>query len=595
MHSPGGDHGLEHEDTEAEHEQATPYPLGASQPSASSSSDARASASSSREAGGDGGEAGDELARERRKEEQARSQDGPSASSQQQNESAVSASGTAARQEARENEETRTPSSCSENQLEQASSCEDKECDDAAEGSHKHGLVRAKPVAVRSMSSCEESPGASGTDACEGGDEIGLSPQRLAEGAPGAPPAALVPHLSMPGLRGPRPAPALGGKFAAVPQDPLRQQQQAGPARQHQGPLGDLMTWLNDAEVGDVLDQSILNDLLQTQHGQGQGPERAHYLGRSLPTSLLASPAMLASERAAAYRSIDAPVQSDEDMDEDAEDEFEEVPSDKECLPRAPPLAPSSAPLMRPLTPEHSPRDNPDKQIIGGYCAIPGSPPNEGHNEEEEWLARQRLTGAIGRLVRYNEGEITPKDDILGLRCTRRGRIMVTAVHENGIAMKAGVAAGDELVSIDGRKEFVGHPAHVVHASLRAPVTLVFLGFVGKLQAEVRVKRPPEPKCGLAPGTDIVVHGVEKSHSSAKLCDAVVFKQGDLTSLLITAGADEQARAEELQQPTTASLDQTVELGPPVPATASKTVMYELQREDARNLVVNALGTTAAL
>lgn len=249
---------------------------------------------------------------------------------------------------------------------------------------------------------------------------------------------------------------------------------------------------------------------------------------------------------------------------------------------------------MRPLTPENSPRDLPGHQPLAGYCALPAPP--EGPNEEDEWLARQRLTGAIGRLVRYNEGDMTPKDDILGLRCTRRGRIMVTAVHENGIAMRAGVAAGDELVSIDGRKEFVGHPAHVVHASLRAPVTLVFLGFVGKLQAEVRVKRPPEPKCGLAPGTDIVVDGVEKSRSpgqagSVKLWDPVVFQQGDSASLLITAGANSD-QAEPSDDPLQATTSSNSDAEATV---TTKTIMYELQREDARHMVVSALGTTAAL
>merc|ERR1711982_125498 len=99
----------------------------------------------------------------------------------------------------------------------------------------------------------------------------------------------------------------------------------------------------------------------------------------------------------------------------------------------------------------------------------------------EEWAARQRMTGAVGRLVRYAELDISPKDDILGLRRTTRGRMMVTAVRENGKAARAGVGAGDELVSIDGRKDFSGHSGEVVHSALSAPVTLVFLGFVGKL------------------------------------------------------------------------------------------------------------------
>jgi len=196
--------------------------------------------------------------------------------------------------------------------------------------------------------------------------------------------------------------------------------------------------------------------------------------------------------------------------------------------------------------------------------------------------------------VRYSEAEITPKDDILGLRCTRRGRIMVTAVRENGVAAKAGVVAGDELVSIDGRKEFVGHPAHVVHASLRAPVTLVFLGFVGKLQAEVRVKRPPEPKCGLAPGTDVIVNAIDKAPQPVRVADAVVFQQAGRSSLLITAGDDSAPQA-GLSRPVSHDGVEMSEDIQPEEQGGSKTVMYELQREDARNLIINALGTTAAL
>lgn len=350
---------------------------------------------------------------------------------------------------------------------------------------------------------------------------------------------------------------------------------------------------------------------------------------------------LLMAERAAMMQRPFGVAINNADDDED-EDDFEEVPSDKEALPRAPPLAPSAAPLMRPLSPESSPRDLPPHQKITGYCANPGSLPVEGHNEEEEWFARQRLTGAIGRLVRYNEAEITPKDDILGLRCTRRGRIMVTAVRENGIAAKAGVVAGDELVSIDGRKEFVGHPAHVVHASLRAPVTLVFLGFVGKLQAEVRVKRPPEPKCGLAPGTEILVASVDKQQPPPiKLCDAVVFQQGESPSLLITASATGYKIGEKVQMrhaagqewqdgevtcvaPLKVKISSGISDGngyewrdvrrplsqerpAPVPEEHAavnaadpafgKTITFELQREDARNLIkgLNAVNTTAAL
>jgi len=431
------------------------------------------------------------------------------------------------RPDARDNEDTRTPSSCSDGQLEHtASSSEDKDCEEA------EVPRRSKPRARCSAASPSSE------------DNLGTQETPLDSGAASSSmhAASPVPRLSMPGLtiRGPRPAPALGSwvgrSVVTGPSSrPNLTSSGAGLNTPTQGPLGHLINWLDDADVGDVLkDGGGVSGLL---HRPDEGEDYG------------------------------------EDIDEEAVpyDEFEEVPSDQEALPRAPPLAPSAAPLMRPLSP---PRDN--LPLPQGYCAT-YQPSEQGHNEEEEWLARQRLTGAIGRLVRYFEGD-TPKDDILGLRSTRRGRIMVTAVREHGAAAKAGVAVGDELVSIDGRKEFVGHPAHVVHASLRAPVTLVFLGFVGKLQAEVRVKRPPEPRCGLPSGTDVV--NFPDRFNGVQLCDAVVFQQ-DRASLLLATGVPDEHEPENPPP--------SIEEGDP------KTLMWEVQREDARNLIINALGTTAAL
>lgn len=431
------------------------------------------------------------------------------------------------RSDARDNEETRTPSSCSDGQLEHtASSSDDKDCEEA------EVPRRSKPRERCGVSNPEDNLNTQET------------PLESSAASSSTNAASPVPRLSTTGLslRGPRPAPALGswvGRSHASGSSSSSKRAATGTGqgmKEHdrQGPLGHLINWLDDADVGDVLqDGDPVTDLLRPDEGEDYG----------------------------------------DDVDEGAlpYDEFEEVPSDQEALPRAPPLAPSAAPLMRPLSP---PRDI--LPLPQGYCAT-YQPNEQGHNEEEEWLARQRLTGAIGRLVRYFEGD-APKDDILGLRSTRRGRIMVTAVREHGAAAKAGVAVGDELVSIDGRKEFVGHPAHVVHASLRAPVTLVFLGFVGKLQAEVRVKRPPEPRCGLPSGQDVV--NFPDRFAGVQLCDAVVF-QPDHTSLLLATGMHEEYESEH---------------PPPQHEEGdSKTLMWEVQREDARNLIINALGTTAAL
>jgi hypothetical protein len=389
-----------------------------------------------------------------------------------------------------------------------------------------------------------------------------------------------------------------------------------------QGPMADLITWLDDTEMDTFLDKGelTLNELNELNHrevevnldaardflaaAQDQAaaritafPDREAGLPQEgvtqMPASVMSSGSRLVASRTYSLQtpgSGGAKIMLAHDFDDD-EDDAEEVPSDKEGLPRGPPLAFASSPLMRPHTPE---LDNPAEfrppNHISGYCASPGVSHAEGHNEEEEWLARQRLTGAIGRLVKYAEGDRNPKDDILGLRSTRRGRIMVTALRENGAAMKAGVSAGDELVSINGRKDFAGHPAHVVHASLRQPVTLVFLGFVGKLQAEVRVKRPPEPTCGLAPGIDVMKVPEKSSQSEVVLCDAVVFQPRQAASLLITTGSD---------APPSARLHRDEEPWNPAHRTPCHperdeqapcaTVMYELQREEARNLVFNSL------
>jgi len=518
-----GDEGPEHEDTEAEHEEATPRPAKAT---------------------------GDTTSLEEGQKED----DFAAASPPEVVRAATPAT---------VDMDSPTAGSCSDD-LQQASNDCGEEGSAEAQGHQRQNSPRSKFTPSKSSSAKPRmpSPGTTPGSVTRVPSDNGSAQRDI----PDSPLAAMIPHISMVKLRGPRPAPALGGK----PPN----------GQQARGPLRDLITWLDDADVGDMLDEHALTELLPA-------PSNGIVPDQGLPHGAL--PSMVVAERAGVMRPeafspssrCDSPPPDDGSADED---DFEEVPSEKECLPRAPPLAPSAAPLMRPLSPDRFATELQPHQRLAGYCANPGGLPLDGHNEEEEWFARQRLTGAICRLVRYNEVDYTPKDDILGLRCTRSGRIMVTAVRENGIAAKAGVVAGDELVSIDGRKEFIGHTALVVHASLRAPTILVFLGFVGKLQAEVRVKRPPEPKCGLAPGAEVIINSLDTQPQPLQLRDAVVFKQGDSASMLITAEPRGAHSAPVTQENTS-----------PSPEHSSKILMYELQREDARNLIVNALGTTAAL
>jgi len=261
--------------------------------------------------------------------------------------------------------------------------------------------------------------------------------------------------------------------------------------------------------------------------------------------------------------------------------------------------------------------------------------------EEEEWLARKKLTGAIGRLVLYRKGQ-KPAEDILGLCKTRKGRLKVTALRPAGMASLAGVEVGDQLISINGQKPDESLLAEAVRTRLRAPATLIFMGFSGKLQAEVRVRQPDEPRCGLPAFTDVAAaalnHGRAKN-AQIELCDAVVFQQATASLLLEVAplpksgeiccvDAEEPLLSSTVASAATVSVSMAMELSADTPAwiagelqgadcqqkqqqqqqqaessgcqdanapkqmalaprTSSR--VYELQREDARRLVERAL------
>lgn len=178
-------------------------------------------------------------------------------------------------------------------------------------------------------------------------------------------------------------------------------------------------------------------------------------------------------------------------------------------------------------------------------------------NEDEEWLARQRLTGSVGRLVNYSRSDEVPEEDIYGLRATSAGRIIVTDIWQDGLAAMAGVTVGDELVSINGRRDFAHIPAPSILAGLQPPVSLVFVGFVGKVQAEVRVKHTSQIPCGVPSHAHIM------GGASVEFCDAVVFQQSSASLLLATSNRGE--------------------------AVGQREAMYELQRDEARDILQQAL------
>merc|ERR1712008_644970 len=171
--------------------------------------------------------------------------------------------------------------------------------------------------------------------------------------------------------------------------------------------------------------------------------------------------------------------------------------------------------------------------------------------EEEEWLARKKLTGAIGRLVFYRKGQ-KPVEDILGLCRTRNGRLKVTALQpavDGGIASIAGVEMGDQLISINGQKPDENLLAEAVRMRLGSPATLIFMGFAGKLQAEVRVRQPEEPQCGLPAFTDVATTALNHNrtkNTQIELCDAVVFQQATASLLLEVAPLPESGETSGL-------------------------------------------------
>merc|ERR1719350_1120910 len=155
--------------------------------------------------------------------------------------------------------------------------------------------------------------------------------------------------------------------------------------------------------------------------------------------------------------------------------------------------------------------------------------------EDTEWDERQKQTGAAGRLVTYEDILDLPQEDVM-FRDGGNGRIVVARVFLGGKAWRAGVTAGDVLVSINGKKSFSGLPARDVHASLNAPVVLVFMGFVGKLQAEVRLNHKRKALCGLSTSQELNP-GTEGT--TVEVIDEVVFEPVTLASFPTALPLDE--------------------------------------------------------
>lgn len=188
----------------------------------------------------------------------------------------------------------------------------------------------------------------------------------------------------------------------------------------------------------------------------------------------------------------------------------------------------------------------PSKQLTGPIISAPPALPAkpEAQHEDEEWLERKRVTGVIGRLVQYQSNEV---------------------------------------------------PDKAVLSGVRGPATLIFLGFSGKLQAEVRVKQPDEPRLGLPAQVSVSSKVLQKSKRdedrrrrwveaqkppappSLHLLDPVVFERSSGSSLLIaTEGVAKEVRPEA--ETDTAGARPSRQQG-----------VYELHQQDAREILYQAL------
>lgn len=255
---------------------------------------------------------------------------------------------------------------------------------------------------------------------------------------------------------------------------------------------------------------------------------------------------------------------------------------------------------MRPKRPPSVDSPGPAAVLNGPLLPAEEQLSLEGLNEEEEWLERKRVTGVIGRLVQYKKGEI-PSKDILGLRRTGQGRLMVTAVRGDGPAARAGVVSGDQLVSVNGEKIWEYYPAKALLSGVKGPANLVFLGFSGKLQAEVRVKQPDEPRLGLPPQISVPNKVIAKTKReedrdrkkrwaeqlqaagtsdapTLQLKDTVVFEQSVNTSLLIATEEANKASTTDAGYSSQADA-----------STSQNTGVYELLQQDAREILFRAL------
>eukprot|EP00929_Paragymnodinium_shiwhaense_P090706 TRINITY_DN50852_c0_g2_i1.p1 TRINITY_DN50852_c0_g2~~TRINITY_DN50852_c0_g2_i1.p1 ORF type:complete len:633 (+),score=125.88 TRINITY_DN50852_c0_g2_i1:103-1899(+) len=225
--------------------------------------------------------------------------------------------------------------------------------------------------------------------------------------------------------------------------------------------------------------------------------------------------------------------------------------------------------------------------------------------KEQAFYERKRVTGAVARSVRYEVDE-DPRQDILGLRFSISGRLLVTAMRAGGNADSAGVNDGDQLISIGGKNDFYdpsrccSQQAAEILARLPCPTTLIFLGFAGKLQPEVRVIQCDRVPCGMPVEAGLYSRSEHALHPALpvqekvfRVCDAHVFQTPTQSILMstvvknkkqpvITHLGEEDAYAE-------AAEEEVQEDPKPEP---KDVCLYELSRKDAESLLMRVLLST---
>jgi len=139
-------------------------------------------------------------------------------------------------------------------------------------------------------------------------------------------------------------------------------------------------------------------------------------------------------------------------------------------------------------------------------------------DDDDDLDFRQHRQAASGKIVSYEWNDY-PNEDVF-LRGGSGRPVRVASVCYGGKAMKAGVKAGDVLVSINGTRDFGGASALQVHDNLKGPAVIVFLGLAGKLKGEVCIRRK-EQVLGLSSRTKLLPGSPEEP---VEVVDEVVFE-----------------------------------------------------------------------